>query len=280
MKLRLAILGILLLCCSCAETEHKPAQYKIGVSQCANDMWRQITMIQMEAEVTKHPDITLISKIAYNNTQEQVKQIRELIDEGVNLLIVSPNEQIESITEITAEAYRKGIPTVIWDRKIDSDEYSTFISADNYEIGTAVGRYISANLAPGSTILEISGLESSSPARERHQGFIDAIQGKGYIVRSIDGNWIPDVARARVEDIGLFEDIDLVFGHNDDMTIAAYEVISKYSQEDADRIKFIGIDAIVGVKFCWILQISFMFYTICITTVTYSCLFVTRCNNP
>lgn len=71
-------------------------------------------MIQMEAEVTKHPDITLISKIAYNNTQEQVKQIRELIDEGVNLLIVSPNEQIESITEITAEAYRKGIPTVIW----------------------------------------------------------------------------------------------------------------------------------------------------------------------
>lgn len=247
MKLRLAILGILLLCCSCAETEHKPAQYKIGVSQCANDMWRQITMIQMEAEVTKHPDITLISKIAYNNTQEQVKQIRELIDEGVNLLIVSPNEQIESITEITAEAYRKGIPTVIWDRKIDSDEYSTFISADNYEIGTAVGRYISANLAPGSTILEISGLESSSPARERHQGFIDAIQGKGYVVRSIDGNWIPDVARARVEDIGLFEDIDLVFGHNDDMTIAAYEVISKYSQEDADRIKFIGIDAIVGI---------------------------------
>ena len=247
MKLRLAILGILLLCCSCAETEHKPAQYKIGVSQCANDMWRQITMIQMEAEVTKHPDITLISKIAYNNTQEQVKQIRELIDEGVNLLIVSPNEQIESITEITAEAYRKGIPTIIWDRKIDSDEYSTFISADNYEIGTAVGRYISANLAPGSTILEISGLESSSPARERHQGFIDTIEGNGYKVRSIDGNWIPDVARARVEDIGLFEDIDLVFGHNDDMAIAAYEVISKYSQEDADRIKFIGIDAIVGI---------------------------------
>ena len=204
-------------------------------------------MIQMEAEVTKHPDITLISKIAYNNTQEQVKQIRELIDEGVNLLIVSPNEQIESITEITAEAYRKGIPTVIWDRKIDSDEYSTFISADNYEIGTSVGRYISANLAPGSTILEISGLESSSPAIERHQGFIDTIEGNGYKVRSIDGNWIPDVARARVEDIGLFEDIDLVFGHNDDMAIAAYEVISKYSQEDADRIKFIGIDAIVGI---------------------------------
>ena len=247
MKLRFAILSVLLVCCSCAETEHMSHQYKIGVSQCANDMWRQITMIQMEAEVTKHPDIALVSKIANNDTQEQVKQIRELIDDGVNLLIVSPNEQTQSITDITTEAYRKGIPTIIWDRKIESDEYSTFISADNYEIGTAVGKYISANLNPGSTILEISGLESSSPARERHQGFIDTIEGKGYKVKSIDGNWIPDVARARVEDIGSFENIDLVFGHNDDMAIAAYEVISKHSQEDADRIKFIGIDAIVGI---------------------------------
>ena len=194
-----------------------------------------------------HPDIALVSKIANNNTEEQVRQIRELIDEGVNLLIVSPNEQTESITNITAEAYKKGIPTIIWDRKIESDEYSTFISADNYEIGTAVGKYISANLNPGSTILEISGLESSSPARERHQGFMDAIEGKGYKVKIIDGNWIPDVARARVEDIAFFEDIDLVFGHNDDMAIAAYEVISKHSQKDADRIKFIGIDAIVGI---------------------------------
>lgn len=247
MKLRLAILGILLVFCSCAEKEHLSHQYKIGVSQCANDMWRQITMIQMEAEVTKHPDIALVSKIANNNTEEQVKQIRELINEGVNLLIVSPNEQTESITGITAEAYRNGIPTIIWDRKIESDEYSTFISADNYEIGTAVGKYISANLNPGSTILEISGLESSSPARERHQGFMDTIEGKGYKVKIIDGNWIPDVARARVEDIKFFKDIDLVFGHNDDMAIAAYEVISKHSQKDADRIKFIGIDAIVGI---------------------------------
>lgn len=247
MKLRLAILAILLACCSCAETEHKSTTYKIGVSQCADDMWRQITMIQMEAEITKHPDITLVSKIAKNNTQEQVKQIRELLDEGVNLLIVSPNELTESITDVTEEAYRKGIPTIIWDRKIESDAYSTFISADNYEIGTAVGKYISSNLAPGSTILEISGLESSSPARERHQGFIDVIEGKGYKVKSIDGNWIPDVAKARVEDITSYEDIDLVFGHNDDMAIAAYEVICKHSQKEADRIKFIGIDAIVGI---------------------------------
>ena len=247
MKLRLAILAILLACCSCAETEHKFTPYKIGVSQCADDMWRQITMIQMEAEITKHPDITLVSKIAKNNTQEQVKQIRELLDEGVNLLIISPNELTESITDVTEEAYRKGIPTIIWDRKIESDAYSTFISADNYEIGTAVGKYISSNLAPGSTILEISGLESSSPARERHQGFIDVIEGKGYKVKSIDGNWIPDVAKARVEDITSYEDIDLVFGHNDDMAIAAYEVICKHSQKEADRIKFIGIDAIVGI---------------------------------
>lgn len=247
MRLRFAVLGVLWVLCSCAEMEPKPPQYKIGVSQCADDMWRQITMIQMEAEVAKHPGLALVSKIARNSTQEQVKQIRELLDEGVNLLIVSPNEQTEAITSIAEEAYRKGIPTIIWDRKIESDEYSTFIGADNYEIGASAGRYISANLEAGSTILEISGLESSSPARERHQGFREVIQDRGYKVISIDGNWIHDVAKARVEDIGSYEGIDLVFAHNDDMAIAAYEVISKCSQKDADRIKFIGIDAIVGI---------------------------------
>lgn len=247
MRLRLTAIGILLVFCSCAETEHKPSQYKIGVSQCADDMWRQISMIQMEAEVTKHPDIALVSKYSINNTQEQVNQIKELLDEGVDLLIVSPNELTKSITDITVEAYRKGVPTIIWDRKIESDEYSTFISADNYEIGTTVGKYILANLPSGSTILEISGLASSSPARERHQGFRDVIDGKGYNVRSIDGNWIYDVAKARVEDIESFDNIDLVFGHNDDMAIAAYEVISRHSYKDADRIRFIGIDAIVGI---------------------------------
>ena len=253
MKIRTLIISVSLLLmsvmgisCNKTSVPEDAVTYRIGFSQCADDMWRQIMMIQMEAEATKYPNINLNIKVSRNDTEQQVSQIRELIDEGVDLLIISPNESSSQITDAAEEAYLSGIPTIIWDRKIESDMYSTYISADNYEIGRDVGEYVRSILPTGSSILEICGLEGSSPARERHQGFIDVINGH-YDITRINGNWIHDVAKARVEDISDYKDIDLIFGHNDDMVLAAYEAINFRNSNDADRIKFIGIDAIVGV---------------------------------
>lgn len=236
--------GILLQGCrqkadSAAET------YTIGFSQCVEDMWRQITMIQMEAEATKYPDLRLIIKTASGDTQRQISQIQELIDAGVDLLIISPNET-GPLTPIAVEAFHKGIPTIIWDRKIDSKEYTTFISADNYAIGRDVGKYVMSVLPAGSSILEIAGLKGSSPAVERHGGFMDVIDSL-YKVTTISGDWQPSVAKARVEDISDYSKFDLVFGQNDEMALAAYDAIAQRSIQDADRIKFIGIDAVVGI---------------------------------
>lgn len=242
----ISLLLIAACCISCSDKEQEVQQYTIGFSQCADDLWRQIMMIQMESEATKYPDVRLVTKVARNDTEEQVRQIYSLLEENVDLLIISPNESAESITEAAEKAFDSGIPTIIWDRKITSDKYSTYISADNYEIGRVVGEYVRSILPEGSSILEISGLATSSPAQERHQGFSDVVNGS-YRLRRIEGNWIHDVAKARVEDLGSYEDIDLIFGHNDDMALAAYEAIESHSAQDAERIKFLGIDAIVGV---------------------------------
>jgi len=241
---------ILLLCCVLLEAcsfdqKIQPPAYKIGFSQCTDDMWRQIMMIQMEAEATKYPDIKLIIKDAKNSSDKQIAQINEFIDEKVDLLIISPNES-EPITEIAAKVYQEGIPTLIWDRKINSNQYTAYISADNYSIGHDVGKYVSSILPIGSTILEIYGLLGSSPANERHNGFLDVVKDK-YNIRQIVGDWQAAVAKARVEDIGNYKNIDLVFAHNDDMAIAAYDAIFSLDPLQAKRIKFIGIDAIVGV---------------------------------
>lgn len=240
---------ICLLLSSCAvkqESVQTAKLYTIGFSQCTSDMWRQIMMIQMEAELTKYPNLKLIIKEAHNDSKLQIKQIGELIDAGVDLLIVSPNES-EPITPIVAQAYRDGIPTIIWDRKIESDEYTSYISADNYLIGCDVGHYVHSILPKGSNILEIVGLVGSSPAQERHKGFIDIVNGD-YHIKQIYGNWKPEVAKARVEDLGNYSDIDLVFAHNDDMAIAAYEAIAARDSLAAKRIVFVGIDAIVGME--------------------------------
>ena len=219
--------------------------YVIGFSQCTNDLWRQIMMIQMKAEAAKYPELSIVVSNAHNNTQLQIDQIREFIEAKVDLLIISPNES-EPVTPIAVEAFDMGIPTIIWDRKIHSDHYTTCISADNYDIGRDVGRYINTLLPEGSTILEITGLMSSSPAVERHKGFL-AEASESYSVHTISGDWKPEVAKERIEAIGQYRNIDLIFAHNDDMALAAYDAINEADSLSAQRIKFIGIDALVGV---------------------------------
>ncbi len=199
----------------------------------------------MEAEATKYEDLDLVILNAHNDNSLQIQQIDSLIAMGVDLLIISPNES-EPVTPSAVKAFDEGIPTIIADRKIDSEKYTCFISADNYSIGRDVGNYIRSILPEGSSILEIEGLRGSSPAIERHKGFIDVVNGD-YRIKTIAGEWKPDVAKARVEDLKDYANIDLVFGHNDDMALAAYDAISEVNEADACRIKFIGIDAIVGV---------------------------------
>ena len=199
----------------------------------------------MEAAAASYSNLNLIIKDAQNDNARQISQIREMMDMGVDLLIISPNES-QPITRIAEEAYDMGIPTIIWDRKVETDKFTTFISADNYAIGRDAGQYIASILPKGSTVLEICGLSGSSPAQERHQGFKDVVNGN-YRIRQVVGDWQHAVAKARVEDIRDYDDIDLVFGHNDDMALAAYEAIASRDSADAARIKFIGIDAIVGV---------------------------------
>ena len=242
-----AIFFIMVSVCSafCAERTDAVSRYTIGFSQSADDRWRQIMMIQMESEVSKYPNLTLLIREAHNDTETQIRQIRELMEQKVDLLIISPNES-EPITPIAIEAYRSGIPTIIWDRKILSDEYTAYIGADNYSIGRSVGNYIRSHFPPGSSILEIQGLRGSSPAQERHKGFIDVVNGD-YRVRSIWGDWLSAATKSKVLDIQDYSRIDLVFAHNDDMALAAYDGISERSQADAKRIRFIGVDAIVGV---------------------------------
>lgn len=227
---------------SISEPKH---HYVIGFSQCTNDLWRQIMMIQMQAEAAKYPELSIVVSNAHNNTQLQIDQIREFIEAKVDLLIISPNES-EPVTPIAVEAFDMGIPTIIWDRKIHSDHYTTCISADNYDIGRDVGRYINTLLPEGSTILEITGLMSSSPAVERHKGFL-AEASESYSVHTISGDWKPEVAKERIEAIGQYRNIDLIFAHNDDMALAAYDAINEADSLSAQRIKFIGIDALVGV---------------------------------
>lgn len=245
--LSLLFLLSLLLWAACIPGE-KDKRYLIGVSQCSlSDEWRQAMVSDMEVEALDHPELRLEVADAYYDNDTQIRQIREFINRKVDLLIISSNE-MKPITEVAVEAFRAGIPTIILDRKIDSDEYTTFIGADNYEIGRSIGMLVSS-MSSGHpiTVLEVWGVRGSSSAMERHEGFTDAISiDPDITVKEVDGYWLEDMAYGSVSNMSSLDEVDVVFAHNDLMALGARRAMEDRMPSMLERVKFIGVDALLG----------------------------------
>lgn len=235
---------LLLLTCNDGKKEEK---YVIGFSQCMmDDVWRQAMMLEMNIEASNYDNIEIIVKDADENSHKQIQQIRELIQQKVDVLIISPNESV-GLTPIAEEAYQLGIPTIIVDRKINSDEYTAYVGGDSYQIGKMAGEYASALLPKNSTILEIWGTKSTSPAQERHKGFIDGLEAsKEFTFLSVEGKWRREIAKEETDKIKNFENIDLIYAHNDVMAIGAREIILEQDSALLSHIKILGVDGAFG----------------------------------
>jgi len=223
-------------------------KFVVGVSHSSiNDSWRKAMVLDMQVKASEYPGLTLQIKDAGEDNDTQIKQIREFIKQRVDLVIISANES-EPVTTAAVEAFRAGIPTIIIDRKIYSEEYTTFIGADNYEIGRAAGLFVNSLLKKRkTTIVEVWGREGSSSARDRHNGFSDAlIHNDNVILKTVYGRWHAKETKENIATLGLFDDIDIVYAHNDVMALAAREAIMEIDSLAVKRIKFIGIDALPG----------------------------------
>ena len=169
-----------------------------------------------------------------------------MIRQKVDVLIISPY-QSEPITAVAEEAYRAGIPTIITDRKVNTDQYTSFVGANNYEIGLAAGNYAANYLPPNAIILEIWGLTQTSPAQERHKGFVDALREREDLsFRKIEGQWLVDTARMELRKLEHPEQIDFVYAHNDMMAIAAREYFMAWDSIRGRELRIIGVDAVAG----------------------------------
>ena len=239
-KLHLIIyVAIIVLLTGCAQ---QPRKYVIGVSQCSEDTWRD--KLNDELKMGEYLNDSLIVKLASSNDDNmlQNKQVNQFIDEGVDLLIVSPN-QLSAISKSVERAYDKGIPVILYDRKTNSDKYTAFIGCDNYTIGKSMGTFIAQQLQGKGRIVEISGLEGSSPALERHRGFMDAI--KPYpglqVVASEGGNWKEEGGiQAMKRILKQTQDFDYVFAHNDCLAWGAY--VAARQMKVKRNYKYTGVD--------------------------------------
>lgn len=239
----LLLYGVVLSFISCNQEED--IRFRIGVSQCSDDMWRQTMNDEMLLEASRYQNVKLEIKSVKDDTPQQIKDIEELIDQKVNLLIISPNESA-AITPVVKKAYELNIPVILVDRKIDSDDWTSYIGADNYQIGKEAGIYVAKTLNSKGNVAVMRGWNGATSDKERYAGFIDAISNYPdiQIVNERWGNFLQDEARKQMIDIFKENtDIDLIFALNDPMALGVYEAALNYS----GRIPFIvGIDALPG----------------------------------
>ena len=233
--------SLLLLSCS----PGRP-RYVIGVSQCSDDEWRHQQNAEMRREAEFYRDLRIDIRTANDDSRRQVRDIRRFLDEGVDLLVVSPNEA-QPITPVVEEAYDRGIPVIVVDRKILSDKYTAYIGADNEGIGHAIGLYIAGSLGGQGTVVEITGLSGSTPAMERHKGFTRAIRAYPGIrlLAVADGGWLRERAMDKMDSLlRACPEFDVLYAHNDRMAEGAYEAAVRQGRERS--IRFFGTDALSG----------------------------------
>ena len=225
--------------------KQKTKTYTVGFSQCTQaDEWRQTMFEEMKRELSFHNNVNLKYRTAEGNSEKQISQIRQLAKDGIDLLIVSPNE-VKPLSTVIQEVYDSGIPVVVVDRRTDSKKYTAFIGASNYEVGQNAGRYAATILKGKGNIIEVTGLPDASPVIDRHNGFMEITNrypGLSYLHEFVDFK-IENVALSRqIEAYLKANDIDLIYTQNDFMAYEMYKICKKLGLEN--KIKIIGIDGL------------------------------------
>lgn len=233
------LIFILLTLLATACTENRV--YKIGVSQCSEDDWRKKMNDEINREIMFHEDAVVEIRSANDSNEKQIEDIRYFVDNGFDILIVSPNEAA-ALTPVIHEVYDAGIPVVIFDRNISDTTYTARIGVDDYGIGKSAARYALQALRPGVKALEIYGRVGATPAEGRHDGFAKEFTGGGgELLATVPANWNEKDAIVVVDSLlKIYNDVDLIYAHNDRMAIGASKVARRAGRSD---IKIIGVDA-------------------------------------
>lgn len=224
----------------------------LGFSQIGSESaWRIGNTRDIEEQAAAY-GIGLMLENANQKQENQIAAIRRFIAYKVDAIVFSPVVE-EGWDNVLLEAKDAGIPVILVDRDINTEQEgltTCLIGADFYKEGVMAAEYLIRKAdrlgLEHVNIVEITGTEHSTPMRQRQAGFMDTIAGDGRmnVLESIDGDFLKsrgaECMRYYLEKYG--DTIDIVFSHNDEMTIGALPEIEKAGLVPGKDIIIISID--------------------------------------
>ena len=131
----------LLSACSKDGAADQAYQFVIGVSLAnLTEPWRINMSEEIKSEASHYPNLRVVFSDAADSSSRQIQDVKKLLDCGIDLLIISPNDA-EALTPIIAEAYKR-IPVILLDRSVVGYDYTLYIGPDNRLIGKQAGQYV------------------------------------------------------------------------------------------------------------------------------------------
>ena len=228
-----------------ASCNSRSKKYVIAVVQCSQDSWREKLNAELQAATYFYDNVELRFANANDSVELQKRLLKQYADSGVDMIIVAPITSAE-ITPTVEQVMDSGIPVITFDRKIQSNKFTAHIGCDNYQMGLTMGKYVAAEMKGKGKVVEITGMQGSSPMIERHRGFTDAI--KQYpdisIIATAPGNWKEQNGYHAMDSLlrsGVRE-FDYVFAHNDRLALGAIKAMK--ANGITRQVDVCGIDAL------------------------------------
>jgi simple sugar transport system substrate-binding protein len=226
----------------------------LGFSQIgAESAWRKCNTRSVQ-EAAADAGIQLLFSNAEQKQENQIKAIRSYIAYQVDVIAFVPIVA-NGWDNVLQEAKDAGIPVLVTDRKInvkDESLYAGFIGTDSVEEGRNAGRFLlekfGEGLERGKTIriVELSGTVGSSPAAGRAEGFREILKPypQFQIVFSESGDFLRSKGYELMRVIlDAHTDIDVIYSHNDGMTLGAIDVMKERGLKPGLDVVIITVDA-------------------------------------
>lgn len=226
------------------------AKYVVAFAQdtMAND-WRAAQVRDIRNVLATHPDIEFRFSDAGGDTARQVQDIENFAAQKVDVLITSPRDA-ELMREPIARVHRSGIPVILLSRRVNGEEFTHFITADNRAIARQAAQHLARRLNGKGNILMLQHIPTSTPGQLRTEGFLDEIAKhpgiKVSAIKRADSQRalaIQKVEEALAEKISF----DAIYAQSDSMAIGAILALKKAGL-DPHRIPITGIDYIAEAR--------------------------------
>ena len=225
----------------------------VGFAQLGSESGWRVGNSRDVVRAAEDAGVQMMFRNADQKQENQIKAIRSFIAYQVDVIAFAPIVE-DGWENVLQEAREAGIPVLLTDRYIhiaDESLFAGFVGSDFLEEGRAAARFLLRKVTGDSTvrIVEITGTEGSTPMKQRSIGFRDVLgeDARFEIVASVSGDFLRSKGKECMENIlKNTTDIDVLYSHNDAMTLGAIEAIEAANLKPGEDIIIITIDGEQG----------------------------------